>query len=283
MANQAILIGNARGTSDVNNWVRGRIIDGFPQTTARHKANVSTSPIETGEQVADHAVALPTSITVQGHITDQESESRPRIAWDNIRRQSGGVMPVTVVTPWHIYPEMIITEATATQQGAGLVITLKLTEVLRVGVRSVPTTAGEATPLGTDPSGPAAERTDNQQRGNVLSPEAALTFADAAESAAHYRYQQWAGLPPDAFIIPAKPESRSFIAPYHGGGPGDQSSPFVAPTPTYQGRSPSLPTRRYLEQPYNALTPEQRRRAEALGFTPMGIVTLVRDPGRAGD
>ena len=144
------------------------VVDGYPDES--HKVNLfmGEEPIEDGSPVTDHAVALREEVTLTGWVSNISmagDQYRPHDAWTRIRELAHDLKVVSLVTAFGMYPEMIIIQAEADAVGGGMRFTLKLAQVIRVGVLP-----GE---IGEGAIGPAEDRTSEVLRGKVLSTVAA--------------------------------------------------------------------------------------------------------------
>lgn len=152
------------------------VVDGFPEV--QHSLRVSTggAPLETGARVTDHAVAMPPTLELQGLVSNMRavaetadtafSLQRPdpgADAWNALKRLVDEVEPVEVITPWAVYAEMLIRDASAKDTSGGMSFSMRLESILRVGARALPIAASA--------TGPAAERQSEVQRGKLHAPQ----------------------------------------------------------------------------------------------------------------
>ncbi len=109
--------------------------DAFSDTSHRLQTRTGTAPLESGAQITDHAVAQPIELTLSGVVSDLtvNGQGRAREAWGTILKNWKEVETFSVVTPWVVYPQMIIQELTAPESGFGFNFTLKLVEIQLVG------------------------------------------------------------------------------------------------------------------------------------------------------
>ena len=135
-------------------------VDGYPITVHSLKLAKSDEPLEDGTSVTDHAVTLPEGLKVTGWVSDIQGGGRPGAAWAAIRRINQEKTPLTAVTEWGTYEEMLLEEVEGHQEGRGCRFEMKLREVIRVG------NPQSSLPPGTV-SGPAAERTGSVDRGRI--------------------------------------------------------------------------------------------------------------------
>ena len=109
--------------------------DAFSATSHKLSTRTGTAPLENGTQITDHAVAAPIELTLEGIVSDLtvNGAGRAREAWSVILKAWKEVNTFRVVTPWVVYPEMIIKEINAPEAGFGFEFTLKLEEIQIVG------------------------------------------------------------------------------------------------------------------------------------------------------
>jgi len=151
------------------------VVDGFPDISHSLKISTGGAPLETGARITDHAVAMPPTLELNGVVSNMRvitatadagfSLHRPdpgADAWNALKRLVDDVEPVEVITPWAVYPEMLIRDATAKDTSGGMAFSLRLESILRVGARALP--------ISTAATGPAAERQSEVQRGKLHAP-----------------------------------------------------------------------------------------------------------------
>ena len=140
------------------------VVDGFPERSHKLANSTSTSPIEIGARLSDHSVSIPEEVILTGLVSDLNVDgvNRAANAWERIREISRENEPIELTTSWGFYSEMLITEVTADERGAGMRFIMKVKEILRVGV-------SENTLESNFTSGPAEERSSNVERGLVAS------------------------------------------------------------------------------------------------------------------
>lgn len=141
------------------------VVDGFPEEIHRIRAETGDEPLETGAEVTDHAVAKPEQLELTGRVSDLTAQgaSRPRACWDAIRELNRNATPVRAVTPWGVYEDMIILEVEAERQGRSMRFTMKLVQIIRVGLTDEE--------VGDEANGPAEDRTSEEKHGKVNSEE----------------------------------------------------------------------------------------------------------------
>ena len=136
------------------------MVDGFPRSQHALELAKSDEPLEDGTKITDHAATLPEKIKLTGLVSDWYGGSRPGFAWQEIRRLNQVKEPLTVVTEWGIYRNMLMEKVTADELGRGMEFVMDLEEVKRVG------NPESSLPEGTT-TGPAADRTGELKRGRV--------------------------------------------------------------------------------------------------------------------
>ena len=138
------------------------VLDGVQNTTHRLQTRTGTAPQEDGARITDHAVAQPPSLTLVVYVSNRTGTAgeRPADAWETLRRLHREVTPMTVLTPWGTYTDMLLKRATGQQQGLGLRARLELEQIVRVGLNR----DAIVTPTAF---GPATERTQEVARGRV--------------------------------------------------------------------------------------------------------------------
>ena len=112
------------------------LVDGYPDRTHELETALGGSPLETGAWITDHAIARPEKLTLSGYTSNLSDSlgAKPTLAWAAIRKLQQDVTPVTVITAWQVYPELLISKVSATPSGLGQSFTMELEEVLRVSV-----------------------------------------------------------------------------------------------------------------------------------------------------
>ena len=134
------------------------VISGYYDMQAKLRTHVGTEPLEDGSSINDHAVANSIGLTLTGIVSEQNRTAAA--AYERIEALYNHPNPITVITPWHTFEEMIIEQVDITQRGEGFQFVLKLLRVIRVGVTAV----------GDNVSGPAQGRGAAVNRGRVISP-----------------------------------------------------------------------------------------------------------------
>ena len=114
-------------------------VDGFTTTEHKLRSQIGESPLESGATIADHAVAEPIELSIEGLVTDIGPDNTPyrpeRVeeAWQKIVALQEGNEIVEVLTAWATYTEMIIESASARERGRGMSIQLRMRQIRRVG------------------------------------------------------------------------------------------------------------------------------------------------------
>ena len=139
-------------------------VDGWSDESHRIGVATNHEPLEDGTPISDHAVAKQEEVTLTGWVAKISSAdaSRPAAAWSTIRRLAKAVVPLRVLTSWGDYPEMLIDDANADSVGGSMRFTLRLKEVIRVGIQSSDVSPATA-------SGPASQRTSEVPRSRIRS------------------------------------------------------------------------------------------------------------------
>ena len=120
-------------------------VDGYPVQKFTHTVDKTSHPLETGGTLTDHAVVLPSELTLTGFTSDlvparisdtgsaAESSERPALAWQAVLNLLDQREPVEVITSWGVYNSMLIvkvdTDRNSRVAGA-LRFEIKLEEVL---------------------------------------------------------------------------------------------------------------------------------------------------------
>ena len=146
-------------------------VDGFPAATHKLESLVGGEPVERETEggtrrgptrrVTDHVSAAPARLTLEAWASDFDGADTPAQAWEQIRRLQSSSEPVTVLTEWGAYDEMVVRRAEAPQRDRGGVFTIELEEILRVGV------VDSDLPAGAVAGGPAEGRSGIVHRGRV--------------------------------------------------------------------------------------------------------------------
>jgi len=135
-------------------------IDHWSDTEHRYRVYTGQAPLEDGAVVTDHAERQEVRIVLTGYVSTLSESGSPRAAMDAIRELSKELTPITVITEWGTYDEMLITDVAANYWGRGLRVRMELTQIIRVGITDTDITPGTS-------SGPAIDRPTEVQRGRV--------------------------------------------------------------------------------------------------------------------
>ena len=140
------------------------VISGFLDLNVKLRTHIGDEPLEDGSNINDHAVTKDTIIVLEGVVSDLSNlgKSAASTAFKRFNDLYQKVTPLTVVTPWATFEEMLIDTLDATKQGQGMFFHVELKKIIRVGVES----AGSA----GQTSGPANDRAPAINRGRVISP-----------------------------------------------------------------------------------------------------------------
>lgn len=100
------------------------------------QADPTTNPVETGADVTDHVIEQADKITIRGFVTDAplngiigniissinniigQGEQRTKAVFDLLYRLIKEKQPMTVVTKYHIYTDMVLTGVTIPRNAA---------------------------------------------------------------------------------------------------------------------------------------------------------------------
>ncbi len=142
------------------------IVDGYPTFSHKIKTTAGGAPLENGAHVTDHKVADEREINLEGWVSSFTTfrGASASIAWQQILRLWKGEDPVMYISPFDVIDECLIMDATATPNGLGMRFTMKLQEVLRVGIEESAITEPQVA------GGPAEGRTSQVERGRVTPP-----------------------------------------------------------------------------------------------------------------
>jgi len=135
-------------------------IEHWSDTEHRYSIYTGQAPLEDGAVVTDHAERQEIQVTLTGYISTISGEGGPRAAMEAVRQLSRDLIPITVITEWGTYSEMLITDVNAGYWGRGMQMRLQLTQIIRVGI-----TDTDITPRRS--SGPAVDRPTEVERGRV--------------------------------------------------------------------------------------------------------------------
>ena len=140
------------------------VISGFLDLNVKLRTHIGDEPLEDGSNINDHAVAQDTILVLQGVVSDlsDKGASAASTAYQRIESLYQELTPLTVITPWSIFEEMLIDRLDSQQQGRGMIFTLEMKKIIRVGVESVGS-PGQV-------SGPGQGRSPPVNRGRIISP-----------------------------------------------------------------------------------------------------------------
>ena len=110
------------------------VTTGFPEESHKLKTSVTKIPVETGFNVSDHAFSEPVQLELEGWVSDVDGGANAQLAWQILQTLNVESNLLTVVTDWSAYDNMIITEVDAQRQSNGMTYTVKLQQVIVVGV-----------------------------------------------------------------------------------------------------------------------------------------------------
>ena len=142
-------------------------IDGYTRRSHKLATSVSAIPLENGAEVNDHSIQKPEEINLTGKVTDfgesraeytdayihpqvnrataittrdirerinEQNTKRIQEGWSALRDFERSSTIFQLITPWHVFEEVIIVELTGDESGSSLDFKLKLREVFRVGI-----------------------------------------------------------------------------------------------------------------------------------------------------
>ena len=137
------------------------VVDGYPDTVHRLNTAIGGAPLEDGAEITDHAVARQAELILTGWVSglSDETGGKPARAWAAIEQLHEALSPVTVITEYRTFTEMILRRVEARQQGLGARFTIHAEQIIRVGA-GVGIAAGSV-------GGPAGERTEGLTKGRV--------------------------------------------------------------------------------------------------------------------
>ena len=140
------------------------VVSGFLNMTVKLRTHIGDEPLEDGSNINDHAITQNTILILQGVVSDlsDKGTSAASTAFQRFQDLYSKVSILTVVTPWAVFEEMLIDRLDSHQQGRGMLFTLELRKIIRVGVES--TGSAQAT------NGPARGRAPPVNRGRIISP-----------------------------------------------------------------------------------------------------------------
>lgn len=112
-------------------------VTGWREPNHRLTSQAGNERLEDGTTITDHIVAMPARLTLQGHVSDITSplgSDGTGNVWSLLRGLHQSEALLSVITEWAIYDEMLIRSIDTTQTNRGMVFTLELQEIIRVGV-----------------------------------------------------------------------------------------------------------------------------------------------------
>lgn len=153
--------------------------DVLENTAHKLRTRTGSAPLENGAEITDHAVSEPIRMNLTGIVSDLtvNGEARAREAWEIIVGAQQSVQTFRIVTPWIVYPQMLIKDVDAHEEGFGIGFTIKLEEIQIVG-REEAVPSFEALP-------PAKDRQPLRQFGtvaNVANPNVSGRLANLRSS-----------------------------------------------------------------------------------------------------
>lgn len=131
-----ITAAQARATAPVPTLEQAGVT-GWVEPNHRLTSHTGNERVEDGTTITDHIVALPARLTMKGHVSDVTNPKGSDGAvdvWQTLRRLHKGEVLLSVVTEWATYKDMAIRSIDTTQTHRGMIFTMELQEVVRVGV-----------------------------------------------------------------------------------------------------------------------------------------------------
>lgn len=157
-------------------------VDGYPNEEHQLTLGTTENPVESGSMLTDNAVKRRDRLRLEGWVSDllpapglTASPDRATDVWGEIIQIFKNRTVLEVVTPLHLYKNMMIVRAIAPRNkrtGRALRFTIDLREML-----FSETSLARFPPDAVDPNGPAANRTSEVDRGDLPAPTVAITQA----------------------------------------------------------------------------------------------------------
>ena len=111
------------------------LVTGYSDVKHELMSQIGTEQVEDGSQITDHVVAMPTKLSLVGHVSDiSMGPDAAGDAWEEIRKLHREKAIMKVITEWGIYDEMVIKSADTMQNTRGMEFSLTLQHIVRVGV-----------------------------------------------------------------------------------------------------------------------------------------------------
>ena len=141
----------------------GFFFDGFLNVNHERKLTTTSSPVETGAAIVDHAYLEPARITMKVIVSDVHQSlipgqfdggyARHTQAWQLLKQLQADRIPMFVFTKLDIYENMLITSITANDNCDTfecLIADVELTEIPVARVKEVKITSADQTTVNTE-------------------------------------------------------------------------------------------------------------------------------------
>lgn len=143
--------------------IAGFFFDGFLNVSHERKLTTTSSPVETGAAIVDHAYIEPAKITMKIIVSDVHQSlipgqfdggyARHTQAWQLLKQLQNDRIPMYVFTKLDTYENMLITSITADDNADTfecLVADVELTEIPVARVKEVKITKADQTTVNTE-------------------------------------------------------------------------------------------------------------------------------------
>lgn len=143
--------------------IAGFFFDGFLSVSHERKLTTTSSPVETGAAIVDHAYVEPAKITMKIIVSDVHQSlipgqfeggyARHTQAWQLLKQLQNDRIPMYVFTKLDTYENMLITSITADDNADTfecLIADVELTEIPVARVKEVKITAADQTTVNTE-------------------------------------------------------------------------------------------------------------------------------------
>lgn len=143
--------------------IAGFFFDGFLNVSHERKLTTTSSPVETGAAIVDHAYVEPAKITMKVIVSDVHQSlipgqfdggyARHTQAWQLLKQLQNDRIPMYVFTKLDTYENMLITSITADDNADTfecLIADVELTEIPVARVKEVKITKADQTTVNTE-------------------------------------------------------------------------------------------------------------------------------------
>ena len=143
--------------------IAGFFFDGFLNVSHERKLTTTSSPVETGAAIVDHAYVEPAKITMKIIVSDVHQSlipgqfdggyARHTQAWQLLKQLQNDRIPMYVFTKLDTYENMLITSITADDNADTfqcLIADVELTEIPVARVKEVKITKADQTTVNTE-------------------------------------------------------------------------------------------------------------------------------------